>query len=88
MPHWEQAFRELYSTRHSPLKDFASALYPFVKRGTLDVAGGHHDAGDYSKYTINSAGLIHTLVFAVDVLPGVAQLDNLRSQRRCPRGDR
>lgn len=59
------------------LKDEASQLYPFVKRGKISVTGGHHDAGDYSKYTINSAGLIHFLVFAADVLPGVAALDNL-----------
>lgn len=52
-------------------------LYPFVHRGKIDVSGGHHDAGDYSKYTINSAALIHVLMFAVDSLPGVADLDNL-----------
>jgi hypothetical protein len=59
------------------LKDFDSCLYPFVRRGKIDVSGGHHDAGDYSKYTINSAALVHTLVFAADVLPGVGALDNL-----------
>src|SRR6185503_11125276 len=59
------------------LKDFASSLYPFVRQGSVDVSGGHHDAGDYSKYTINSAALVHTLIFAVDALPGVAELDNL-----------
>jgi len=26
-----------------------------VQHGKIDVSGGHHDAGDYSKYTINSA---------------------------------
>ncbi|WP_199226861.1 glycoside hydrolase family 9 protein [Opitutus sp. ER46] len=52
-------------------------LYPFVRQGKVDVSGGHHDAGDYSKYTINSATLIHALVFAVDSFPGVAALDNL-----------
>jgi hypothetical protein len=55
----------------------ASQLYPFVRKGTIDVSGGHHDAGDYSKYTINSAELIHYLIFAVDSIPGVAKLDNL-----------
>ena len=67
------------NTRHSAprLKDFDSSLYPFVKHGKVDVSGGHHDAGDYSKYTINSAGFIHALVFAVDALPGVGELDNL-----------
>jgi hypothetical protein len=55
----------------------AAQLFPFVKQGPVDVTGGHHDAGDYSKYTINSASLIHYLIFAVDSLPGVAALDNL-----------
>jgi hypothetical protein len=59
------------------LKSVADSLYPFVNRGPVDVRGGHHDAGDYSKYTINSASFIHHLVFAADVFPGVAELDNL-----------
>jgi hypothetical protein len=60
-----------------PLTSEASQLYPFVNRGAIDVSGGHHDAGDYSRYTINSAELIHYLIFAVDSIPGVANLDNL-----------
>ena len=59
------------------LKSEESSLYPFVNKGTVDVSGGHHDAGDYSKYTANSAGLIHHLMTAVDSFPGVADLDNL-----------
>ncbi len=59
------------------LADEPAQLFPFVRQGAIDVAGGHHDAGDYSKYTINSAALVHCLVFAVDALPGVADLDNL-----------
>ena len=59
------------------LKDVNSSLYPFVKKGNVDVSGGHHDAGDYSKYTINSAAFVHHLVFAADALPGVSDLDNL-----------
>ncbi len=67
------------NTRHvaPQLKDFTTSLYPFVRQGMVDVSGGHHDAGDYSKYTVNSAGLIHALVVAADVLPGVGALDNL-----------
>ena len=59
------------------LKDEASQLYPFVNTGAMDVCGGHHDAGDYSKYTIDSALLIHYLVFAADAFPGAGALDNL-----------
>jgi hypothetical protein len=54
-----------------------TSLYPFVNTGTVDVSGGHWDAGDYSKYTENSAQLIHELIFAVDNIPGVSTLDNL-----------
>jgi hypothetical protein len=65
--------------RHTapPLKNVSACLYPFQNRGPVDVRGGHHDAGDYSKYTINSAAFIHQLIFAVDVFPGVSELDNL-----------
>lgn len=52
-------------------------LFPFVRTGRVDVSGGHHDAGDYSKYTTNSASMIHALVLAVDAFPGVGDLDNL-----------
>ena len=55
----------------------AAQMFPFVRQGALDVSGGHHDAGDYSKYTINSAGLVHTLMFSADSLAGVGALDNL-----------
>jgi hypothetical protein len=65
--------------RHTapPLKNVTASLYPFVRTNTIDVSGGHHDAGDYSKYTINVAHLIHVLTFAADVFPGVGALDNL-----------
>jgi hypothetical protein len=52
-------------------------LFPDINQGKIDVSGGHHDAGDYSKYTINSASLVHFLMFEVDSLPGVAAMDNL-----------
>jgi Glycosyl hydrolase family 9/Cellulase N-terminal ig-like domain len=55
----------------------ASQLYPFVNKGTVDVSGGHFDAGDYSKYTIDCAALVHTLMFTVDSIPGAAALENL-----------
>ncbi|WP_221285038.1 glycoside hydrolase family 9 protein [Haloferula luteola] len=52
-------------------------LYPILRSGPIDVSGGHHDAGDYSKYTINSAQLIHHLAFIVDAAPAAGALDNL-----------
>jgi len=59
------------------LKGVEDSLYPFVNPGPVEVSGGHHDAGDYSKYTIDSAEMIHFLVFAADAFPGAAALDNL-----------
>jgi Glycosyl hydrolase family 9./N-terminal ig-like domain of cellulase. len=52
-------------------------LYPFVNAGPVDVSGGHFEAANYSKPTWNGASLVHVLMFAVDSLPGVAELDNL-----------
>ena len=68
-----------WGPRHTApqLKNVASSLYPFQRQGKVDVRGGHHDAGDYSKYTINSANLVHFLVFAADSFAGVGALDNL-----------
>jgi hypothetical protein len=59
------------------LENVNASLYPFVELADRDVSGGHHDAGDYSKYTINSAGFIHFLVFAADAFAGAGSLDNL-----------
>ena len=59
------------------LKDVNSSLYPFVNKNPIDTSGGHHDAGDYSKYTINIAQFLHALVFSVDAFPGVKDLDNM-----------
>ena len=59
------------------MTNVTACLYPFVNAGLLDARGGHHDAGDYSKYTTSVAALIHHLMFAVDALPGVKELDNL-----------
>ena len=65
-------------TSGTPRMDKIEAcLYPYVNSGKVDVTQGHHDAGDYSKYTGNSATFIHYLVFAADVMPGVGALDNL-----------
>lgn len=54
-----------------------ASLYPFINTNNIDVSGGHHDAGDYSKYTVDSAQFIHALTFAVDTIPTVRALDNL-----------
>jgi hypothetical protein len=59
------------------LTSFTNGLFPFVDTAPRDATGGHHDAGDYSKYLMDSGFLIHTLVFATDNFPGVGDLDNL-----------
>ncbi len=59
------------------MKDVDSSLYPYDNKSPIPMAGGHHDAGDYSRYTINSAQLIHTLLFTADCVPGASKLDNL-----------
>jgi hypothetical protein len=59
------------------LATLEAARFAFVKKGAVDVSGGHHDAGDYGKYVATSAQMIGALVFAVDALPGLAGLDDL-----------
>ena len=59
------------------MTNLATALYPYINPGPVDTTGGHHDAGDYSKYTPDCATLANTLLFAVDTFPGVNTLDNL-----------
>ena len=69
----------LGNPRHTAplITNVTSSLYPFVRQGPVDVSGGHHDAGDYSKYTINSAQLVHEVAFAAESFPGAGTLDNL-----------
>jgi hypothetical protein len=59
------------------LTNYPAQLFPFVNQGTASVSGGHFEAGDYNRVTYNGAQIIHTLMFAVDSLPGVGALDNL-----------
>ncbi len=59
------------------MEDVGRSLYPFVRKGPVDVSGGHYDAGDYSKYTTNSALMIAALLCAADNFPGVSAIDNL-----------
>lgn len=73
----KEANSENPSQKAPTLTSDSSSLYPFVKKGEIDVSGGHHDAGDYSKYTTNAAMLLHLLMVAVDDFPGVSKLDNL-----------
>jgi hypothetical protein len=75
----QESMGALGNPRHTAprMTNVMASLYPFVNPGPVDVSGGHHDAGDYSKYTINVAALVHYLMFAVDAFPGVKNLDNL-----------
>ncbi|MEO6183701.1 MAG: glycoside hydrolase family 9 protein, partial [Verrucomicrobiota bacterium] len=59
------------------LTNSSAQLYPFVNQGLVNVTGGHFEAGDYNRVSFNAAQMIHTLMFSVDSLPGVAALDNL-----------
>jgi len=54
-----------------------TCLFPYVKTGTVNVSGAHHDAGDYSKYTPSVASFVHTLTFAAQSLGNAGALDNL-----------
>jgi hypothetical protein len=69
---------DINSAQTAPvLTNYPAQLFPFVNPGTASVSGGHFEAGDYNRVTYNGAQIIHTLMFAVDSLPGVGALDNL-----------
>lgn len=55
----------------------SDVYYPYLNTNRLDTVGGHHDAGDYSKYTTSVAKFVHFMSLAVDAFPGVRHLDNL-----------
>jgi len=55
----------------------SDVYYPYLNTNRFNTIGGHHDAGDYSKYTTSVADFIHEIMFAVDSFPGVKNLDNL-----------
>ena len=55
----------------------SQSYFPFCNTNPVDVSGGHHDAGDYSKYMVNCVNLAHILMTAVDSFPKVAAIDNL-----------
>jgi len=80
--HYLAIYGAQFNPDHPPqaapwLTNETALRFPYIRKGRIDASGGHHDAGDYSKYTSNSAQLIHYLIFAVDSFPGVAGLDNL-----------
>lgn len=57
---------------------FDNALFPLpTTLQHISTSGGHHDAGDYSKYVASSALLLHTLTFTADNIPGAANLNDL-----------
>lgn len=64
-------------TRGAPLDNGQEVVAGNGSGKPRNIIGGHHDAGDYSRYTINSANLIHTLIFAVDNFSGVLNFNNL-----------
>jgi sugar lactone lactonase YvrE len=64
--------------RNSSLTGLSSLWYPYTNQvTTVDVVGGHHDAGDFNKYTVDSALLLNNLMLTVDYMPGASSLDNL-----------
>lgn len=66
-----------HEDQNGGLEYIGEVLYPYVSQSRFDSSGGHHDAGDYSKYTTSVAKLIEALFFAVDSMPGVKHIDNI-----------
>jgi hypothetical protein len=67
--HIDDMSAKSYKAENHPaprMANVGASLYPIQKTGSVDVAGGHHDAGDYSKYVTNGAAFIHSLTTAID----------------------
>ncbi len=63
-------------TAQDAMKTYEGSHFPIQTEFKVDVTQGHHDAGDYSKYIINSAQLVHHLTFAADTFPGMNDWDS------------
>ena len=75
-PQFEATNKNLKTMEKAQLANVDASLYPFVRHGKVDVSGGFHDAGDYSKYMNSACVQIHHLAFASDCIPG-EKPDNL-----------
>jgi len=62
---------------HTVIRSESDLLYPFMNTSDINLSGGYHDAGDYSKYTLGVAALAHYLLFSADASPAFRALDNL-----------
>ena len=54
-----------------------SPLYPVKYGGQQTAIHGHHDAGDYGKYTTNGAGFVFSILQAMELFPDKFQTDSL-----------
>jgi len=52
-------------------------LYPVINQGAQKAVRGHHDAGDYGKYTTTGASYVHAILTAYTAFPGRFDQDNL-----------
>ncbi len=75
-PEFKEVNNNVKSMSEGKMENVDASLFPFVRKGTVDVSGGFHDAGDYSKYMNSACVYINHLVFATDCVPG-ANADNL-----------
>jgi hypothetical protein len=75
-PQFDATNKNIKAMERAQLANVDASLYPFVRHGTVDVSGGFHDAGDYSKYMNSACVQIHHLAFASDCIPG-EKPDNL-----------
>ncbi|MEI6035422.1 MAG: glycoside hydrolase family 9 protein, partial [Verrucomicrobiae bacterium] len=58
-PQFDATNKHIKTMEKAQLANVDASLYPFVRHGTVDVSGGFHDAGDYSKYMNSACVQIH-----------------------------
>ena len=75
-PRFETTNKHIQAMSSGKMANVDASLFPIVHRDPVDVSGGFHDAGDYSKYMNSACVQINHFAFASDCLPG-EKSDNL-----------
>ncbi|MEI8310138.1 MAG: glycoside hydrolase family 9 protein [Verrucomicrobiota bacterium] len=73
---FETTNKHIQAMSSGKMANVDASLFPIVHRDPVDVSGGFHDAGDYSKYMNSACVQINHFAFAADCIPG-EKSDNL-----------
>lgn len=75
--HTDDAWCEETVIKTNLVASVRDALYPTCYDGHRLATRGHHDAGDYGKYTVSGAAYVNALLTAWDAFPDLGNSDAL-----------